>query len=185
MALRRLGPVLLLLWFAACGGMHGAMSSDGGPGGGDAPASGSDGPVGPTCGNGVLEMGEQCDDGNTNDSDGCSSTCHVEPGWICPTANAPCEKQIYCGDGLVEPPEQCDDGNSVPGDGCSGTCQIEPNYTCPTAGQACVSTIVCGDGIVEPSFGEQCEGTGGGCVNCQYTIGRTAPGAPIPPHTAK
>jgi cysteine-rich repeat protein len=31
------------------------------------------GPV--ACGNGVLEPGEQCDDGNLDDGDGCSSTC--------------------------------------------------------------------------------------------------------------
>ncbi len=30
------------------------------------------------CGNGVLDAGEQCDDGNTASGDGCSSTCTVE-----------------------------------------------------------------------------------------------------------
>lgn len=33
----------------------------------------------PQCGNNVLEDGEQCDDGNTQDGDGCSSTCNIEP----------------------------------------------------------------------------------------------------------
>ncbi len=32
-----------------------------------------------TCGNGVIETPEQCDDGNTNDGDGCSATCSLEP----------------------------------------------------------------------------------------------------------
>ncbi|MEM3113413.1 MAG: PQQ-dependent sugar dehydrogenase, partial [Candidatus Pacearchaeota archaeon] len=34
----------------------------------------------PGCGNGILEiaLGEQCDDGNTNNGDGCSSTCQIE-----------------------------------------------------------------------------------------------------------
>ena len=30
------------------------------------------------CGNNILEAGEQCDDGNTISSDGCSSTCQIE-----------------------------------------------------------------------------------------------------------
>jgi cysteine-rich repeat protein len=30
------------------------------------------------CGNGVLQTGEECDDGNTVDGDGCSSTCKLE-----------------------------------------------------------------------------------------------------------
>jgi len=35
-------------------------------------------PPAPVCGNGVLESGEQCDDGNTVSGDGCSSTCQTE-----------------------------------------------------------------------------------------------------------
>jgi len=34
--------------------------------------------IGPVCGNGVVESGEQCDDGNTNSGDGCSATCQTE-----------------------------------------------------------------------------------------------------------
>jgi len=32
----------------------------------------------PVCGNDIVESGEECDDGNTNRNDGCSSTCKVE-----------------------------------------------------------------------------------------------------------
>jgi cysteine-rich repeat protein len=34
------------------------------------------------CGDGILQSGagEQCDDGNMNNADGCSSTCHIEEG---------------------------------------------------------------------------------------------------------
>ena len=32
----------------------------------------------PVCGNGMQEVGEQCDDGNLTDGDGCSSQCAIE-----------------------------------------------------------------------------------------------------------
>ena len=35
------------------------------------------------CGNSVLDSGEECDDGNTNSGDGCSSTCTIESGFAC------------------------------------------------------------------------------------------------------
>jgi cysteine-rich repeat protein len=34
--------------------------------------------VASTCGNRIVQTGEQCDDGNTVDGDGCSSTCQLE-----------------------------------------------------------------------------------------------------------
>jgi len=43
------------------------------------------------CGNGALDAGEVCDDGNAVNEDGCTNTCQVEAGWACtdPTAEAP------------------------------------------------------------------------------------------------
>ncbi len=41
---------------------------------------------GPTCGDGTQTDDEQCDDGNTTNNDGCSSTCHKEN--TCNTNNA-------------------------------------------------------------------------------------------------
>jgi cysteine-rich repeat protein len=35
------------------------------------------------CGDGFVEAGETCDDGNTTNGDGCSSTCHIESGSVC------------------------------------------------------------------------------------------------------
>lgn len=46
---------------------------------------------GPVCGNGTVEAGEQCDDGNTNNGDGCSSTCQHEAtlaGELCTNCTA-------------------------------------------------------------------------------------------------
>ena len=36
-----------------------------------------------SCGNRVIDAGEQCDDGNDFVGDGCSSLCQIEPGWSC------------------------------------------------------------------------------------------------------
>ena len=66
----------------------------------------------PTCGNGTKEGDEECDDGNTTNGDGCSSTCNEEV-----TAS--------CGDGNKDFGEQCDDGNNTNGDGCSASCKTE------------------------------------------------------------
>ncbi len=38
-----------------------------------------------TCGNGILETGEQCDDGNTKNRDGCSKVCTIELGKLVPS----------------------------------------------------------------------------------------------------
>lgn len=68
---------------------------------------------GPRCGDNILDPGEECDDGNLVDGDGCSSTCTIEV------------PQPYCGDGKLDPGEECDDGNTQAGDGCSANCTIE------------------------------------------------------------
>ena len=40
-------------------------------------------PPAPVCGNNTVESGEQCDDGNTANGDGCSSTCQTEAAPVC------------------------------------------------------------------------------------------------------
>lgn len=35
------------------------------------------------CGNGSLDAGEVCDDGNSVNDDGCTNTCQIEQGWLC------------------------------------------------------------------------------------------------------
>ncbi|MBI5728273.1 MAG: DUF4215 domain-containing protein, partial [Candidatus Magasanikbacteria bacterium] len=84
------------------------------------------------CGNRILDLGEQCDDGNTRSGDGCSSLCHRE---------AP---PTVCGNGILEAGELCDDGNIIENDGCSLACTIPAR---PAA--------TCGNGVVET--GEQCD----------------------------
>lgn len=87
---------------------------DTGGGGGTPPPGGGGGthPSAPDCGNNIKETGEQCDDGNLINGDGCSSTCQDEA-------------IEQCGNGLLEGLEQCDDGNLINGDGCSSICEDE------------------------------------------------------------
>jgi len=110
------------------------------------------------CGDGTVNTGEQCDDGNTSNGDGCSSTCQKE------------STPSTCGDGNVDvATETCDDGNTVSGDGCSATCQIEtpPNK--------------CGNGAIDGS--EACDDgnmtAGDGCSQaCVVEMGWTCTGTP-------
>ncbi|MCY1001153.1 DUF4215 domain-containing protein [Myxococcus sp. MISCRS1] len=80
------------------------------------------------CGNGLLDEGEQCDDGDTTANDGCSATCTVETGYSC--AGQPSACAVTCGDGIKAAAEACDDGNTTAGDGCSATCTIEAGHGC-------------------------------------------------------
>jgi len=81
------------------------------------------------CGDGVIDVGEECDDGNTNNEDGCSALCAVEV------------QAGICGSGAVEPGEECDEG---PNNSDNGACTL-----------AC-KLAVCGDGLVHKGF-EECD----------------------------
>jgi len=131
------------------------------------------------CGNGSVESGEQCDDGNSA-SPGCSATCTVENGYSCTGALSVCT--LKCGNGTVEAGEQCDDGNSA-SPGCSTTCTLEPGYSCtaPAIGASVCTPIpaVCGDGNKIST--EQCDDgnttAGDGCSEiCRGELGYTCTG---------
>ncbi len=90
-----------------------------------------------TCGNGVFEGDEQCDDGNTLNGDNCQADCTLP----------------QCGDGIFDAGEQCEDGNTAPGDGCGSTCQNEPivdgDPFVPSCGDEILQTgESCDDGII-------------------------------------
>ncbi|MBN2801679.1 MAG: DUF4215 domain-containing protein [Deltaproteobacteria bacterium] len=64
----------------------------------------------PDCGDGVVGLGEECDDGVNDGGYGeCGENCKLGE---------------YCGDGIVqEPYEACDDGNFKDGDECPSSCR--------------------------------------------------------------
>ena|GEM_PF-6746308 len=46
------------------------------------------------CGNGTVESAvEECDDGNNDNRDGCSSSCQIEPNYVCSGTPSSCLKQ--------------------------------------------------------------------------------------------
>ncbi|CAI2376582.1 unnamed protein product [Moneuplotes crassus] len=108
------------------------------------------------CGDGLKAGSEKCDDGNTQNGDGCSSDCsQVEADWVCRYGSSTsrdycfyCSAGYYqdsslnpeycvafCGDGLRTGNEKCDDGNIQSGDGCSSSCTIEHSYKCYNGSQ--------------------------------------------------
>lgn len=50
-----------------------------------------------SCGNGVLDFGEACDDGNSAGGDGCSSSCNPELGFTCTGTPSVCAPALACG----------------------------------------------------------------------------------------
>ncbi|RKH36121.1 DUF4215 domain-containing protein [Corallococcus praedator] len=129
------------------------------------------------CGDGAISLREECDDGNATNSDGCSASCGIEPGYGCTGAPSSCAKT--CGNGALNAGEQCDDGNTTANDGCNASCRVEAGYACPTPGSACVAS--CGDGTI--NAGEQCDdgnafGSDGCSSACRIETGYSCSGAP-------
>ena len=118
------------------------------------------GKIAHVCGNGVVDLGEQCDDGNLAAGDCCSPTCQFEPaGQAC--ANNPCISGSTC-DGAAAcvggAPNTlpCNDGNAcTTADTCAGGVCVggpPPN---------CVDGNVCTTDTCDPATG---------CVNTPNTV---------------
>jgi MYXO-CTERM domain-containing protein len=136
-----------------------------------------------TCGNGMPDAGEQCDNGTANSDtlpDACRTSCLtakcgdgvVDTGEQCDSAMVatPCTPTCMlpvCGDGMVAAGEQCDNGaansNSTP-DACRTTCK----------------RASCGDGVVDSM--EACDGNTATCQQCMVVSG-TGGGAGAGPGT--
>lgn len=107
-------------------------------------------PVGPVCGNGIIETGEQCELPNDFQGLTCNDFGFLE-GTLqcvnCQILTTSCFNPPdggggpLCGNGIRDANEQCDDGNLFAGDGCNQYCFIE--------------AYECGNGIKE--IGEQCD----------------------------
>ncbi|MEO6773027.1 MAG: DUF4215 domain-containing protein, partial [Kofleriaceae bacterium] len=149
------------------------------------------------CGNGVVDPGETCDDGNIMNGDGCSADCksaekcgdgvvNTEAGEVCDDGNtvsgdgcsADCKSLEQCGNGITDVDEVCDDGNTqngTCGDGhlCDSNADCTVGTCTPDGCSAdCKSNETCGNGIRD--LGEVCDDghAPGGCEDdCQHGVG--------------
>jgi fibro-slime domain-containing protein len=163
------------------GGLDGGTGAGGtGLGGGSDARPNIDGIVVITtnCGNGTVDNGEQCDDGNKTAGDGCSVICQIPAGWSCSGSPSVCTMAGVCGDGILGATEACDDGNTASNDGCAGNCaSVDSGYECRVPGRLCIPA--CGDS--KKLGGEGCDDgntmDGDGCsVVCQIEPGAVCNG---------
>ena len=141
----------------------------------------------PVCGDGVIDPGEDCDDGVVagpdgiidgadgvmENGDGCSIRCLNEGSLSIGE---------ICGDGVrdydpADGGEDCDDGNTSDGDGCSSDCLNEGG----SFDNAVMS--ICGDGLPiwdVTKGGEECDGLASATYTTgDYGVGIIATGAPV------
>lgn len=133
--------------------------------------------TGCSCGDGVLDGAEECDDGAANSDtlpDACRTTC----------------ENAACGDDVQDTGEACDDGDLIEGNGCDSNCTptgcgngiVTVGEECddgaansdiiPGACRTDCTLPICGDLVIDPL--EECEDgnliSGDGCdANCTFT----------------
>ncbi len=118
----------------------------------------------PTCGNGAIDAGEQCDGVLLNDQT-CEGLGFIGGSLLCTGAcgyDVSHCVPITCGDGIISTGEACDDGNQGSGDGCNVLCSIEAGWDC--TGEPSTCTELCGNGTLDA--GEQCDGNALGGADC-------------------
>lgn len=98
------------------------------------------------CGDGNIDGYEECDDGNSINGDGCSTTCLNEGSRV---VDAVCGNEDIAHED-DQGGEECDDGNASSGDGCSSICLNEGTEAITQIGAEC------GDGEVNEPY-ETCD----------------------------
>ena len=106
---------------------EGTGSGDGdGDGDGDGILETSDSGAAPDCGDGVVDEGEVCDDGN-NVTEFPSEPASAGAEWTYAPDDCMSDCSMLladCGNGEVDPGEACDDGNADSMDACTTSCTL-------------------------------------------------------------
>lgn len=91
-----------------------------------------------TCGNGAIEPGEDCDDGNLAAGDGCDARCTIEPCFVCRATPSACTPDGLDadGDGACDEIDSCPTGpdaaqRDADGDRIGDACDLCPWTTDP------------------------------------------------------
>jgi len=142
--------------------------------------------TGGECGDGILDPGEECDDGNDIETDDCTNACTsadcgdgiIQGGEECDDGNDvetddctnACKNPAVCGDGVVQEGEECDDGNGDETDACiaciAATCgddftragveECDDGGESPMCDRDCTK-VDCGDSTTNEAAGEACD----------------------------
>ncbi len=137
----------------------------------------------PTCGDGTIDAGEDCDDGNDGDSDGCSSACTVEPGFVCTGEPSVCtfecddnDGDIY-GDGAGCLGTDCDDDDIDVNPGATEVCNGVDDNCDLQVDEA--SDVMCYDGPLDTRGVGVCISGVQACIDGALgpCIGQVLPGA--------
>jgi hypothetical protein len=132
---------------------------------------------------GVIDAGEECDDGGISPGDGCDATCRIEPCWSCTGGPSTCTH-------LAGGAPCADDGSECTADVCdgAGSCDhpaLSSGTPCSDDGSLCTGDVCDGAGTcthpsaVDCSLVSQCHEPGtcepstGACTYCPvgYTVG--------------
>src|SRR4029453_13342220 len=143
---------------------------------------------GAKCSNGMLDPGEQCDDGNAVSGDCCSDLCAIEPaGQACNDGNQ-CSTGDVCAGGTCAgspaPGLACtSDGNPCTDDVCdaASACTHQPNTNPCNDGDQCTTGDVCAGGTCagSPAPG-QAGNDGNEGTTGDVCAGGTCAGSPAP-----
>lgn len=119
----------------------------------------------PFCGDRRIDQGEECDDGNRENADACTTACRRA---VCGDGYVQADEQCdmgednaqwpdmcrsdcalpECGDGIIDSNEECDDGNGDNDDLCSNSC----------AAFRCGDGYVCMSGLCTEAGACSCDG---------------------------